>query len=80
MSTSRVDYCLPITSQFMTKQGRECISHSFPCGCLYETEYASDGEIILIRLQVCSACMDYKWEMLEQQSLDKKAQLTLPLP
>lgn len=71
---------VPATHQFMTVEGFECVQHLFPCGCFHETYYTTQGDIELIRLQVCTDCFDEAGRELEQLSLDKRAQLTLHLP
>lgn len=66
------------TSQFLTVTGLECVQHLHDCGCWYETYYTTDGEIELIRLQLCKECVDSAGERL--QALDNEEQLTLYLP
>jgi len=62
----------------MTIEGDECVSTVRECGCFHETVYTPDGEIKLIRLQLCGRCFELAGEALE--ALDKQRQLTLPLP
>jgi len=71
---------MSITSQFMSIQGREVVSTQEDCGCWHETEYYPDGEIVMIRLQICSSCFEAAGVYLDRLSIDKRAQLTLSLP
>jgi len=68
------------TSQFMDLEGREVIITSRPCGCWHETRYNHvTGEILLIRLQICSNCFDSAQQLLERLDNDAHLQLGLPL-
>lgn len=66
-------------SQYMTIEGLEVVVHSWPCGCWHEEGY-STGELVHLRFQACSSCWDAAGEYLTQLTLDKRSQLTLPLP
>lgn len=66
------------TSQFMSVEGFETVLTVRDCGCFHESAYTSDGELVMIRLQICGACFDAAGQFLE--ALDNKPQLTLPLP
>lgn len=65
------------TSQFMTIEGLECIQTLRSCGCFHETYYATDGEIQLIRLQLCSDCFILAGLELERLDKERSAQYTL---
>jgi len=52
-----------------------------PCGCYYETSHDVDsGDVCLIRARTCTSCFDSFFSMLENEMVDKRAQLTLELP
>lgn len=69
-----------MTSQFMSIEGHEVVLTAEPCGCWHETRYTTDGEIVLIRLEVCGDCFEAAGEYLDRLCIDKRTQLTLPLP
>lgn len=70
----------PEVNQFMSIDGYEVVQTLYPCGCFSETSYTTDGEIDLIRVQVCGTCFDELHTKLDQHTLDKRSQLTLDLP
>jgi len=64
----------------MTVEGYEVVQTMYPCGCFSETTYSTDGDMQLLRVQVCGECFDELHEKLENHTLDKRSQLTLDLP
>jgi len=49
----------------------------FDCGCFYQRESVGD-ETLILRMEVCSLCMNTQFSMLS--AIDNSAQLTIDLP
>jgi len=69
------------TAQFLSIEGYQVVVTYHECGCYHETRYDPiTAEAILIKLEICGECFDSAAALLDQRTMARKAQLTLPLP
>jgi len=56
---------------------KSVVHEVYDCGCWFYRE-SLGGETLVLKMEVCSLCMQLQWGELE--ALDKGAELTLDLP